>query len=56
MNGYVIELHATFAFCADSYEQALQKIFDNIDLNETCWDDEIIEELSCEEFEERYGG
>lgn len=53
--GYVIELHATFAFCAGSYKEALEKIFENIDLNETSWVDELVEELTPEEFEEQYG-
>ena len=53
--GYVIELHATFAFVAESKEEALQKIFENIDLNETPWEDEVLEELTPEEFKGRYG-
>ena len=54
MTGYVIELRATFAYKANSKEEALRAIFDNIDLNETEWEDEIIEEISEEEFDERF--
>lgn len=54
MTGYVIELHATFAYKADSKEEALQAIFNNIDLNETEWVDEVVEEMSEEEFDERF--
>lgn len=54
MTGYVIELHATFAYKADSKEEALQAIFNNIDLNETELVDEVVEEMSEEEFDERF--
>lgn len=53
--GYVIELHATFAFEADSYEEALSTIRENIDLNETEMIDELVEELSHEDFQNRFG-
>lgn len=54
MTGYVIELHATFAYKAESYEEALSAIYENIDLNDTCWTDELVEELSEEEFDNEY--
>ncbi len=54
MTGYVIELHATFAYKANNKEEALRAIFDNIDLNETEWEDEVVEEISEEEFDERF--
>ena len=55
MKGYVIELHASFAFKGKTKEEAIQKIFDTIDLNETFWEQEILEELTEEEFDEVYG-
>ena len=54
MTGYVIELHATFAYKANNKEEALRAIFDNIDLNETEWEDEVVEEISEEEFDEKF--
>lgn len=54
MKGYVIELHATFAYKANSKEEALEAIFNNIDLNETEWCDEVIEEISEDEFDNRF--
>ena len=52
MKGYVIELHATFAFKGDSYEDAIRVIFEHIDLNEIAWEDELVKEMTAEEFAE----
>lgn len=54
MKGYVVELKARFAFEGDSYEEALNAIFNHIDLNETEWEDYLVEEMTAEEFEERF--
>lgn len=50
MKGYVIELHATFVFKANSYEDAVKTIFKNIDLNETPWEDSLVKEMTEKEF------
>jgi hypothetical protein len=55
MKGYVIELHATFAFKGDSYEDAVQEIFNHIDLNETPWEDSLVKEMTEEEFNKEFG-
>ena len=54
MKGYVIELHTTFAFKAESYEDALNAILENIDLNETPWEDECVQEMTADEFDKRF--
>lgn len=55
MKGFVIELHASFAFKAETKEEAIEKIFNTIDLNETYWEENLIAEMSEEEFDEVYG-
>lgn len=54
MKGYVIELHATFAFKGDSYEDAIRAIFEHIDLNETAWEDELVKEMTADEFDKEF--
>ena len=54
MRGYVIELRATFAFKGDTYEDAIQAIFEHVDLNDTSWVDSLVEEMTEEEFEGRF--
>lgn len=54
MKGYVIELHATFAFKGDSYEDAIKAIFEHIDMNETAWEDELVKEMTAEEFDKEF--
>lgn len=55
MKGFVIELHASFAFKAETKEEAIQKIFNAIDLNDTYWEENLVAEMSEEEFDEVYG-
>lgn len=55
MKGYVIELHATFAFKGENYEDAVQAIFNNIDLNETPWEDSLVKEVTEEDFNKEFG-
>ena len=54
MKGYIIEIHATFAYKGDSYEDAVSKIFQNIDLNETPQEDALVTEMTEEEFDEEF--
>ena len=54
MNGFVIELRARFALMGEHSEETIQRIFNNIDLNESHWEYEVLEELTEEEFDEVY--
>lgn len=48
MNGYTIELHATFSVIADSYDEAVTLIPEAYDLNDIEWTDELIEEMEID--------